>query len=292
MEKTCNRCKKSKNIEEFKKNNNILKQCSLCRQKNVDRNNNKNNLKKQEWNRNWKDKNKERTKDYNKYYRDIRNGIPTKTWEEICIEKGYDNKCKGYPSNHRKLHVINNNITGKHCSSCKEWKSLENYNNSTTNWDGLRTTCKTCLHNYRISDICKENRNKWYKNEMETNIHFKIRERCKTRLHGALKNKNIKKYNKTLDLIGCDIDYLKNYLEKQFTPEMNWANYGPYFHIDHIIPCNAWDLTNELELKACFHYTNLQPLVGPENQSKGDKYCEEEKKIHFDKVKNLILNIN
>jgi len=46
MEKTCNRCKKSKNIEEFKKNNNILKQCSLCRQKNVDRNNNKNNLKK------------------------------------------------------------------------------------------------------------------------------------------------------------------------------------------------------------------------------------------------------
>ena len=30
---------------------------------------------------------------------------------------------------------------------------------------------------------------------------------------------------------------------------MNWDNYGPYFHIDHIIPCNVWDLTNDLELK-------------------------------------------
>ena len=38
MEKTCTRCKKSKNIEEFKKNDNILKQCGLCRQKNIDRN--------------------------------------------------------------------------------------------------------------------------------------------------------------------------------------------------------------------------------------------------------------
>ena len=35
MEKTCTRCKKSKNIEEFKKNDNILKQCGLCRQKNI-----------------------------------------------------------------------------------------------------------------------------------------------------------------------------------------------------------------------------------------------------------------
>ena len=94
----------------------------------------------------------------------------------------------------------------------------------------------------------------------------------------------------TRKLIGCTQEELISHLEKQFTPEMNWDNYGPYFHIDHIIPCNAWDLTNDLELKACFHYTNLQPLVGPENLSKSDKYCEKEKKIHFDKVKNLILN--
>ena len=71
---------------------------------------------------------------------------------------------------------------------------------------------------------------------------------------------------------------------------MNWDNYGPYFHIDHIIPCKAWDLTNEIELKACFHYTNLQPLVGPENYSKGGKYNEEDKKKYFDKVKSIICS--
>ena len=45
---------------------------------------------------------------------------------------------------------------------------------------------------------------------METNIHFKIRERCKTRLNGALKNKNnsIKIYV---------LNGLQNYKFKKFT---------------------------------------------------------------------------
>lgn len=183
----------------------------------------------------------------------------------------------------------------KICSTCNISKSTkEFYLNSLKN--ATRAECKDCAsikrkqHYINNKDRIIKQTTKYQNNRIKTDPRFKIEKNMRCRLYHALKKKNIKKNNKTFELVGCTKNELISYLEKQFTPEMNWDNYGPYFHIDHIIPCSAWDLTNDLELKACFHYTNLQPLVGPENQSKGDKYCEKEKKIHFDKIKNLILN--
>lgn len=37
---------------------------------------------------------------------------------------------------------------------------------------------------------------------------------------------------------------------------MNWDNYGSW-HIDHIIPCSSWDLSNEDDIYKCFNYLNL-----------------------------------
>ena len=51
---------------------------------------------------------------------------------------------------------------------------------------------------------------------------------------------------------------------------MNWDNYGVW-HLDHIIPCARFDLSDPEQQKICFHYTNLQPMWGEDNMRKGAK---------------------
>ncbi len=64
----------------------------------------------------------------------------------------------------------------------------------------------------------------------------------------------------------------REHLEKQFKEGMTWENHGLYgWHIDHIIPCASFDLTDLEQQKKCFHYTNLQPLWAKENLIKGVK---------------------
>ena len=84
-----------------------------------------------------------------------------------------------------------------------------------------------------------------------------IRLRIQARLSAALAGKQ--KSSSTKELIGCDTDFLKKYIESKFTNLMGWHNRS-LWHIDHIKPCYFFDLRNPEEQKKCFHYTNLQPI--------------------------------
>ena len=53
---------------------------------------------------------------------------------------------------------------------------------------------------------------------------------------------------------------------------MTWDNYEYYgWHIDHIIPCSSFDLTDPEQQRLCCHYTTLQPLWWHENLAKNAK---------------------
>ena len=42
-------------------------------------------------------------------------------------------------------------------------------------------------------------------------------------------------------------------------------------HIDHVIPLSAFNLDDQEQQRAAFHYTNLRPMWAIENKRKSDK---------------------
>ena len=116
----------------------------------------------------------------------------------------------------------------------------------------------------------KERHRNYMRMRYQKDLDFRLRNALRSRIRQAIIRDSGEKSIKTADLIGCSVKELKQHLEAQFADGMSWDNYGEW-HIDHIIPCASFDLTDEQEQRECFHYTNLQPLWGVDNIKKGDK---------------------
>ena len=122
-------------------------------------------------------------------------------------------------------------------------------------------------HKKRLSQLRKEKRK---------DINHKMKAVLRCRIRAAIARMAIHnhkyKYTSSINLLGDSVSNVIKYLEKQFKPGMTWENHGKNgWHIDHIIPCNAFNLSKLKEQKKCFHYTNLQPLWASDNISKGAK---------------------
>lgn len=100
---------------------------------------------------------------------------------------------------------------------------------------------------------------------IKTNPVRLIKQRLRTRIWKVLKQNT--KSMKTMELTGCSGSYLREHIERQFNGHMSWDNYGKW-HIDHIIPCSAFDLSKEEEQKVCFNWQNLRPMWAKANRKK------------------------
>ena len=76
--------------------------------------------------------------------------------------------------------------------------------------------------------------------------------------------------------LGCNIDTLKDHIEKKFTGDMCWGNRGCEngWQFDHIIPVKYNNPSDEERLER-LHYLNIQPLSKSENQSKSNRFISE-----------------
>ena len=101
-------------------------------------------------------------------------------------------------------------------------------------------------------------------------LEYKILCNLRTRIHKAIRRGGATKSVRTLELIGCSVQHLRDHLESQFTEGMTWDNHGAW-HMDHIKPCCSFDMTVLEQQKKCFNYTNLQPLWAFDNMSKGGR---------------------
>lgn len=186
-------------------------------------------------------------------------------------------------------HTERDGMDGKECSACHTWKPLSEFGLRSGYPDGLAYRCRDCIrlkgrkyyrkHRERIRREKKTREyrrkfnayyRKYAKRRRRTDPAYRIKKNLRAALWSALNG--AQKVAPTMELIGCTPEELKAHLESQFLPGMTWENYGqPGWEIDHIIPCASFDLTDPAQQKVCFHYTNLQPLWGPDNWAKSDR---------------------
>lgn len=195
----------------------------------------------------------------------------------------------------------------KICTKCKIEKDSSEFYSRKDAKDGLTSACKLCKpcldpllkkeydknhylknkekkdsqaidyyhkNKEKKSEYDKKNRSEVAKQRRErykVDLNYKLTCNLRSRLHVALKRN--KKTSHTMDLLGCSIDELKLHIESQFNNGMSWDKImNGEIHIDHIKPCASYDLSDLIQQRECFHYTNLQPLWAIDNFKKSKKY--------------------
>jgi hypothetical protein len=114
----------------------------------------------------------------------------------------------------------------------------------------------------------KEHLNAYHRMKRANDPQYAIKNNLRCRMNAALRMAGIKRDKPLEVLVGAFIEDVMRHLEAQFKPGMTWENRRQW-HIDHIIPCSAFDLTKADDRARCFHFTNLQPMWAVENIRKG-----------------------
>lgn len=102
--------------------------------------------------------------------------------------------------------------------------------------------------------------------KVQCNLRHRLKEIMSKVKRGGTDHRN--------NLTGCSTRQLADHLESTFKRGMTWANYGTRWHVDHIIPCAAFDQTDEKQRAQCWHWTNLRALDAKKNMQKSDKITE------------------
>lgn len=110
------------------------------------------------------------------------------------------------------------------------------------------------------------------KTKKDSDPSYRLASYTRTAIYTCLKERNINKYKNTFDLLPYTLEDLIVHLENKFQDGMNWENYGQW-HLDHIKPMSSFVFENpeDKQFQECWSLTNLQPLWGQENLSKGSK---------------------
>jgi hypothetical protein len=173
------------------------------------------------------------------------------------------------------------------CNICKIEKPIDKFlirsEKSPNDTIYRRGECKDCGRDYDRKYV-KENLERLreyirnWTNENNKKPDIKIKNLLRGRILGAIKSN--KKSDSTLKLVGCNLEFLLGHLQK--TAEDNGyldfdiRNYsGEQFHIDHLIPCSAFNLNCTYHQRLCFNWSNLQILDAVDNIIKHDKLIKE-----------------
>jgi hypothetical protein len=108
----------------------------------------------------------------------------------------------------------------------------------------------------------------------------KLSSNLRCRLSCAIKNAKLSKcLGSAVRDLGCTVEELKLHIETQFVDGMSWDTYGGW-HVDHIKPLSAFDLSQRDQIVLACHYSNLQPLWALDNLRKGGVRRTDKEIVH------------
>lgn len=238
LTKICSSCGIEKPITEFYKNNkclyDVVGQCKDCYKLRYEQN---------------KEKRKQKDKEY-------------RSRPEIKEIKRQ--KSKEYYEKHKE--IMKQKARENYYKNIDKYHEYDKQRNRT---EGRKNYKKEYSNKYRAENIEKLN-------EYDRQRYLKRRESIRYVLGQAISGgirrciNNTKADRHWEALVNFTFEELKSHLEKQFSSEMNWDNYGSYWEIDHIIPQNTFNISSaeDLQFQICWSLLNLRPLTVSENRSR------------------------
>ena len=174
----------------------------------------------------------------------------------------------------------------------------------------LCSICKECERKralerwHQNKEICSD-QNKKYKSENKEKINKTRREymankmkipseRLKRNMKSLISAK-LSKTRHTCEYLGAPITLIVKWMEFNMDENMSWENYGKYWQIDHTIPINLFDLSDEDEALLCFSWMNLMPLETIKNAQKSDTlnvyriFHQERQVVQFGQQNSIVL---
>ena len=281
----CTGCNINKTIDKFPFRNDTKKYRSRCRdcENEYARNRKKNNADAREQNKLackiYHEKNKEKmneqARQYHKNHREEH--------KEKCkdyYEKNKEHlKQKAKERRDKLKNEFNNGnldepkINTKSCTKCNEEKSIELFPYR-KNRGVYESRCKKCCAEIeKARRLAKRDEINTKRNTKIKSPQIRMAEILRKRIGSVVKN--IDGRNIYFDLLGCNRKFFKIWFEYQFEYysqyNLNWDNHGTVWQIEHVMPCNSFDLTDEEQQKICFHWTNTSCVPKIINLSKGSK---------------------
>lgn len=222
---------------------------------------------------------------------EVKHKICTSCKQDLDISKyslnssnidGHETRCKDCQRNNivrinyyqKRKTEIKPKITHKVCTKCLQDLDIINFHKNINIKDGYNNWCRFCQQDYdkqyyidtKDSRRDKRRENSKIQNKkIQDNPILKLNQNMSSNIYKALKGLKAERHWE--DLVGYTLEELKEHIESQFTPEMNWNNQGTYWEIDHIIPKNMFNYTtaNDKDFKICWSLMNLRPLSNYDN---------------------------
>ncbi len=101
-------------------------------------------------------------------------------------------------------------------------------------------------------------RKKWTPKEEVTEALLKFRD--KRKWQQALRRYVLEKQicENYAIYFGLDIQSFREWIEIQFTADLNWDNFATHWQFDHIVPVAYFDFNKEEDLKLCWNFINIR----------------------------------